>query len=65
VADHRLPDPVADSSIVRPSSCTWKVTLLTLPVVPVEMVALVEWPQLRRLSIVLGETDGVYTPGRW
>jgi hypothetical protein len=33
-------------------------------VVPVEMVALVEWSQPCRLSTVPGETDGVYTAGR-
>jgi hypothetical protein len=41
-ADHRLPDPRADRVVVRPPTCTRKVTLFTFPVVPVEMVALVE-----------------------
>ena len=48
VAVHRLPDPLADSVVVRPPSWTRNDTLLTFPVVPVEMVALVEWLQKTR-----------------
>ena len=64
MAVHRLPEPLADRVIVRPPTWTRKVTLLTLPVVPVAIVADVEWPQPERLSIVDGDTDGVNTAGR-
>src|SRR5205823_15072847 len=48
-ADQRLPDPVADSVVVRSPTSTRNVTWSTLPVVPVEIVALVGWPHPHRL----------------
>jgi hypothetical protein len=64
VAIHRLPDPLASRKVVRPPSWIRNVTRSTLPVVPVEMVALVEWRHPERLSMVDGATDGVNTSGR-
>src|SRR5436190_20754719 len=63
VADQRLPEPVASRVVVRPPTCTLKVTCLASPVVPVETVAEVERLQPDRLSMVVGETEGVNTPG--
>ena len=48
---------------MRPPTWTLKVTFLASPLVPVDTVARVELPQPDRLSIVLGETDGVKTRG--
>src|SRR4051794_11976338 len=63
VADQRLPEPLAERVVVRPATWTLNVTRSASPVVPVEMVAVVEWLQPLRLSIVLGEIDGLKTPG--
>lgn len=63
VADQRLPEPLAPSVVMRPPTCTLNVTVLASPVVPVETVAVVGFPQPDRLSIVLGETDGVKARG--
>src|SRR5687767_10231440 len=63
VADHRLPDRLAKSVVGRPATCTRNVTRRTCPEVPVDTVAVVDRPQPDRLATVVGETDGVNTPG--